>query len=124
METPKLGFGKYKGIPVDEVPVDYLVWCCQGMKVCPPYIQLEVHRRSAYNAEAQAAVSLLGRRLGKSLGKFHRKKGKVEARKQGQRDRAKAQLARVQKNVFVGENFERLRAEFISAGGDLSLCPF
>lgn len=124
MEIPIIRFGKYKGIPVDEVPVDYLVWCCQGMKVCPPYIQLEVHRRSAFDAEAQAAVSLLGRRLGKSLGKFHRKMGKVEARKQGQRDRAKAQLARAQKNVFVGENFERLRAEFVAAGGDLSLCPF
>ena len=124
MEIAILRFGKYKGTPVDEVPVDYLVWCCQGMKVCPPYIQLEVHRRAAFNAEAQAAVSLLGRRLGKSHGKFLKKMGKVEARKQGQRDRAKAQLARVQKNVFVGENFERLRAEFVAAGGDLSLCPF
>ena len=124
MEIPKLGFGKYKGIPVDEVPVDYLVWCCQGMKVCPPYIQLEVRRRSAFDAEAQAAVSLLGRRLGKSHGKFQRKMGKVEARKQGQRDRAKAQLEHIQKNVTEGENFHRLRAEFVAAGGDLSLCPF
>jgi len=124
MEIPKLGFGKYKGIPVDEVPVHYLVWCCQGMKVCPPYIQLEVHRRSAYDGEAQAAVSLLGRSLGKSRGKLHRKMGKVEARKRGQRDRAKAQLDHIQKNVTVGENFHRLRAEFVAAGGDLSLCPF
>ena len=121
MEIAILRFGKYKGIPVDEVPVDYLVWCCQGMKVCPPYIQLEVHRRAAFNAEAQAAVCLLVGKWGKGRGK---RKGKVEARKQGQRDRAKAQLARVQKNVFVGENFERLRAEFVAAVGDLSLCPF
>ena len=121
MEIPKLGFGKYKGTPVDEVPVDYLVWCCQAMKVCPPYIQLEVRRRSAYNAEAQAAVCLFGRKWGKSRGK---RKGRVEARKQAQRDKAKAKLERIQKNVIVGENFERLRAEFIANGGDLSLCPF
>jgi hypothetical protein len=38
-------FGKHQGLPLADIPVDYLLWCYENMKACPSYVTEELGRR-------------------------------------------------------------------------------
>lgn len=65
METAIIDFGRYKGRPVCDVPVDYLGWAVTAMRHPPASIVMELKRRAQLHGtkdaiDAAAAVSALG----------------------------------------------------------------
>lgn len=55
----RMTFGKHKGLPACDVPLDYLIWCTESMPRVPQVVMDELKRRSAFSAAAGQAVSSL-----------------------------------------------------------------
>jgi hypothetical protein len=139
--NPAMRFGKHKGTLVSEVPTQYLTWVMETFPRPPDYVVAEVVRRGStqFGGDAilcQAAIS--DRAFDSARGgrkKWRRKPprgasnprraAKRAARGEVARQKAKESESRMAKGVWiVGENFERLRHEFIASGGDVDSCPF
>jgi|LakMenEpi03Aug12_release.lakeMendotaPanAssembly.Ray.scaffolds.fasta_scaffold352347_2 hypothetical protein len=108
-------FGKHKGIPASQVPLNYLIWCSEQMPRVPECVIAELKRRSSYDVQAGAAVSSLAFRP-KITGKKKRKRVRRPAKARRQEPKTSA--------AMVGEHYTRLQQEFTAAGGDSSACPF
>jgi hypothetical protein len=113
MEVGTFSFGKYRGWPACDVPVEYLSWALETMS-SPPYEVLEELKRRASrfgSRDAITAQTILG-------GLTYRKARKTK------RKARKAKVARPQHKKsaeVVGEGFAAGRAAF---QGDPSECPF
>ena len=62
MNENKMKFGKYKGEPVADIPVDYLAWAARKHKQTPGYILAELRARASRHGtrdaiEAESALS-------------------------------------------------------------------
>jgi hypothetical protein len=136
VDNAVLNFGKYRGLPVAEVPVDYLIW---GLRKCKKLMRLvfpELDRRAAVMSgrdamEAQVALGNYKTALGRSIGRNRRptRSGKKTSRHGSMSDRHRQVSYRQEDKLaegltFVGEAYERLRQDFCDAGGDSSECPF
>lgn len=93
-------FGKHKGKSVEDVPLDYLIWCATDLRRCPMPIMAELDRRAALAALPPKLRSV---RLYKK-----RKRGR----------------SHISPKTKVGERFEADRAAWLAAGGDPDSCPF
>lgn len=91
-----MNFGKYKGVSLDLVPVEYLVWCAGNLRRCPIVVQ-ELDRRGILDSVTGRAV---------------------------QNYRRSKENPVVFKGTVTGEHYQHLRSEWEMAGGDESQCPF
>ena len=98
-------FGKFKGVPVEEVPDWYIHWCVKQVW-CPTYLAVELSRRGTKYLQ---------------IPKVSRKKLKQHLKNTGQWEWKKAKSSG---SVIVGEGYEWARAAWEDAGGDASECPF
>jgi hypothetical protein len=62
MDDDKMTFGRFRGMPVSAVPVEYLAWANAKLRNPPSSILHELHRRAAGGnnreaLEAQAAIT-------------------------------------------------------------------
>jgi hypothetical protein len=114
MEVGTFSFGKYRGWPSCDVPVEYLVWALEKMASPPAEVLAELQRRAARlgSRDAITAQAVLG---GLSYKKARRTKRK--ARKQATR----SQPNRTGLPEIVGVEFRASREAY---PGDLSECPF
>ena len=91
-----MNFGKYEGVSLDSVPVEYLVWCAENLSRCPIVVQ-ELDRRG-----------ILDSVQGKAVDKYLRaKESPVTC-----------------KGTVVGDYYQSLRDEWELAGGSEEQCPF
>jgi len=114
-------FGKFKGIPVNEIEAGYLLWCMENMSPCPLYVLVELERRG-YGRVLALPQS-------KSLTKKQIKREKrlrmAQERADVQRAVAKQKLDTLRDGVdVVGSDYQRLRDEWELAGGDEHDPPF
>ena len=120
MEVGTFTFGKHRGLPACDVPMEYLLWAVESMATPPECVLEELRRRAAqygsrWAVEAQAALNGLGYR------------GAKRARRKPARAPARARRkARAERNdaVFIGQEFRAGRAAWLEAGGDESEPPF
>jgi len=114
MEVGTFSFGKYRGWPACDVPVEYLVWALETMARPPAEVLDELKRRASRlgSRDAITARTVLG---GLTFRKA--KQAKRKARKQKSRSYAN----RTGGAEIVGAEFHAGRAAF---QGDLSECPF
>jgi hypothetical protein len=120
-------FGKYRGAPVSQVPIDYLKWCYDQMTNCPSYVTEELGRRGVMTADVW-----LTRHSQKVIAKKNKaiqRSAKREARKADfaahQRRVAQEKMAEMQAGVtIVGSGYERLRQDCDRMDCDPDECPF
>jgi hypothetical protein len=118
--TPVMGFGKFSGVPVTDVDDGYLVWCAENMTHCPLYIIGELNRRGRGTANWALSSSLSDKQKRREK-KRMRGQIKSERMRASAIDRMKAMASGV---VVTGDQYARLSAEFLRAGGDETSCPF
>jgi hypothetical protein len=107
--TTTMKFGKYKGRPITEVDLKYLLWCRDNLSHCPTPILDELMRRGQTTLTPRQAA----------------KRARVEHKARKQRAKAAEKLDRFAHGVSIpNPDFERLREEYVKAGGDLTACPF
>ena len=118
--------GRHRGLPMPEVPTDYLLWCAASMREVPQVVVEELKRRSqVYGSrdavECASAVSSLLYRAARNQARFAGKPTKKQRRMQKRADRqriaAKQTLDRIQQKPIVGENYT-------PASHDPASCPF
>lgn len=121
MECVTFGFGKYRGLPACDVPIDYLIWAADTHGQPHKCVVDELRRRASRHGtrEALAAASALSS-LAFNMARVRRKK----ARKGGSRPKCRAVRARLPVLVSVGERFAAERAMWLASGGDLSAPPW
>lgn len=114
MEVGTFSFGKYRGWPSCDVPVEYLIWALETMAKPPAEVLSELQRRASRfgSRDAIAAQAVLSGLTYKRARKAKRKACKQKAERQAR----KAGVSEV-----VGSEFHAGRAAF---QGDLSECPF
>lgn len=114
MEVGTFSFGKYRGWPACDVPLEYLVWALETMCRRPPEVVAELQRRAARlgSRDAITAQTVLG-----GLACRRARQERRQARSKRVRGGRKNAVAA----VFVGAEFHASRKAF---GGDLSDCPF
>jgi len=107
--TTTMKFGKYKGRPITEVDLKYLLWCRDNLPHCPTSILDELTRRGQTTLTSRQAA----------------KRARVEHKARKQRAKAAEKLDRFAHGVNLpNPDFDRLREEYAKAGGDLTACPF
>lgn len=126
-------FGKYKGVPISEVPVDYLVWALESIRNTPIAVVEELERRGSQMSGGAAFIAQA------SLGKWKHSRAVKKARRcSGPRSAASPARRRdVQRQVaseklrslscgirITGDCYREAREEWEVGGGDLSSCPF
>jgi hypothetical protein len=113
MEVGTFSFGKYRGWPACDVPIDYLVWAVETMARPPAEVVAELKRRAARlgSRDAITAQTILG-------GMTYRK-----AKKERRRARKKnhSPSRRTGSAEIVGAEFHASRAML---QGDAEECPF
>jgi hypothetical protein len=62
MDDDRMTFGRYRGMPASEVPVEYLAWAMESMRNLPACVIGELRRRASGAGtrdvlEAQAAMN-------------------------------------------------------------------
>ena len=136
VEDAVLTFGKYRGVAVDEIPVDYLTWILRYWEKPSRWASLELERRARVMSgrdalEAQAALGKYKSGLGRSIGRHRRpvRSGKKTSRYGSRSERHRQVSYRKEDKlaegvVLVGEAYDRLNQEFLGKGGDPSECPF
>lgn len=114
MEVGMFSFGKYRGWPSCDVPVEYLVWALETMARPPAEVLEELKRRAARlgSRDAITAQTVLG-------GMTYRKAKQAKRRARKQKPRSKSDSN--SSAEIVGAEFHAGRAAF---HGDLSECPF
>lgn len=90
-------FGKHKGKNMEDVPLDYLMWCLKEIRKCPRNVLQEIDRRTGLNPSH-----------GKSAAKYL----KVKAN------------PLTYKCTIEGRDYSMLRDEWELAGGNAEDCPF
>jgi hypothetical protein len=108
-------FGKHRGDPACDVPLDYLVWAMESMAKPPACVLDELRRRAGrYGSRdavpAQAALSGFGVR-------GHRKASRKVTR-------SRARAIRQSAGEFIGRDFGASRSQWIASGGDPGSCPW
>lgn len=136
METQEtMGFGKYKGLPLCEVPVDYLAWVLDTFRSPPTSVLAELQRRGgdgaggasfiAYAAVSKHKFQSARRKSRKPSRRPANASRKAAARKDIQRQMASEHLRRLSRGVMVvGAQYASERARWESGGGDPASCPF
>ena len=136
VEDAVLTFGKYRGVAVDEIPVDYLIWILRHWEKPSRWASLELERRARVMSgrdalEAQAALGRYQVGLARSIGRHRRptRSGRKASRHGSRSDRDRQVSYRqedklAERLVVVGAAYDRLRQDFCDAGGDSSECPF
>ena len=136
VEDVVLTFGKYRGVAVDEIPVDYLIWILRHWEKPSRWASLELERRARVMSgrdalEAQAALGRYQVGLARSIGRHRRpKRSGRKASRHGSRSDRDRQVSYRQEDklaerlVVVGAAYDRLRQEFLDKGGDPRECPF
>ena len=105
----KMTFGKYQGKPVDQIDLGYLIWCKDTLKHCPTYILDELLRRGQTTQTT----------------KQRKKKARIQRQAVRQRTKAAEKVGQLKLGVQIpNPNFDRLREEYVKAGGNLDDCPF
>lgn len=129
-------FGKYKGLELEAVPTDYLVWALKTFRRSPYWAIVELKRRAATQSgpsamQAQEALSSRTATLAKKIQRRRvpkrsaRRGSKPASRQEDRRRQSYRSVDRLRSGVLVvGEHYERLRSDFLAAGGDLNACPF
>lgn len=115
-------FGKHKGLPASQVPLAYLIWCSEQMKVVPDCVVDELKRRSSFDVRAGAAVSSLV--FLRHNQKKKKKRGRRRPRHRHKQEQRVEQPAPKSAEPIVGEHYGRLLNEFEAMNGDGSACPF
>lgn len=120
MEVGTFTFGKHRGLPACDVPMEYLLWAVESMATPPDCVMAELRRRasqygSRWAVEAQAALNGLGYRGRKKARRKHAR-APAKASSKSRADRPAA--------VFVGEEFQGGRSAWLASGGDVSEPPF
>jgi hypothetical protein len=119
-------FGRHKGLPVSEVPTEYLKWVYENLQRVPTYVSEELGKRGIVTGDIW---------LARNPGLDNRPKNSVVSKKTKatrkklfadiQRKKAKSKVEAMQAGIdIVGSEYPRLRTEFDRAGGDADECPF
>jgi hypothetical protein len=112
--TTKMTFGKFKDRPIIDVELGYLIWCRDNLASCPVYILDELLRRGKCSVSKK-----------KQTKEQQRKPARLERKARRQRAKAAKKLEVLRRGVLIlNPGFDRLRVEYVKAGGDLSACPF
>ena len=116
MECGVISFGKHRGLPACDVPLDYLVWATETMARPPECVMEELRRRaSLYGTrealEAQSVLNGYGHRVAK-------RGRKVAARSAARPSRHKTSAEIIGREIAAG------REAWLAAGGDVSESPF
>lgn len=116
MDCGVISFGKHRGLPACDVPLDYLVWATESMAKPPACVLDELRRRAALHGsrsslEAQAALNGFGFRSAK--------RGRRKAARAAVKARRPKQSADI-----IGREFYAVREAWLAAGGDASESPF
>lgn len=129
-----LRFGKHKGMPVGEVPTDYLAWVVRTFPKPPTVVKQELqHRERQSGASAILAASALSDRAFRDArmkrAKRHRRGYEVAPRtalrSDEQRQKSRERLVRLGRGVQItGEYYEQERAAWEATGGNPRDCPF
>lgn len=133
-------FGKHKGTPLREVPVEYLTWALDSMTNCPAYIIIELTRRGSLESGAallaQTSVNNArwrqARRESRGNAKYRkhqlaaaRKQGRLQGRAERNRASAIAKVDAMKAGIMiVGSEYHRLVEEYCGFGYETSSCPF
>jgi hypothetical protein len=114
MDCGTFTFGKHRGLPACDVPVEYLSWCMATMATPPQVVTDELRRRADRHGSRDAMAAQ------EALGAFNYKRARKEARRA-----RKAPPSRPRNGgEFVGQEFAASRGQWIAAGGDPLSCPF
>lgn len=116
MDCGVITFGKHRGLPACDVPLDYLVWATESMARPPVCVLEELRRRASLHGsraalEAQAALNGFGFRSAK------------RGRKKAARAAVKRKPPKASAEI-VGREFHAGRDAWLAAGGDASEPPF
>jgi hypothetical protein len=134
--TNVMRFGKYKGLELEAVPTDYLVWVVRNFRRSNYWAIVELKRRASTQSgpsamQAQVALSSRMVALAKKIQQRRvpkrsaRRGSKAASRQEDRRRQSYRSVDRLRSGVLVvGEHYERLRGDFLAAGGDLNACPF
>lgn len=112
MEVGTFSFGKYRGWPACDIPVEYLVWALETMGSPPAEVLQELRRRAARHGSRDAITAQA------VLSGLTYKKARQAKRKAS---KAKGRSHRHSPTEVVGAEFDARRA---ALQGDLSECPF
>src|SRR6056300_1757127 len=93
-------FGKHKGKPVEQVDSQYLLWCVDNIKKCPPPIMQVLD----FRCELRYSTPTGHKNVLRYLNRTSEVKREFEP--------------------VTGEHADRLHAEFLEMGGDPDSCPF
>jgi hypothetical protein len=128
--------GKYKGLELEAVPTDYLVWALKTFRKTPSWAMTELKRRAATQSGpsailAQEALSSRTVMLAKKIQRRRvpkrsaRRGSKAASRQEDRRRQSYRSVDRLRSGVLVvGEHYEHLRGDFLATDGDLNACPF
>lgn len=114
MDCGTFTFGKHRGLPACDVPVDYLAWCMATMASPPEIVLAELRRRADRHGSREAIAAQA------ALGSYRFR----AARKEARRASNKRPKGRTKNGEFIGKEFAASRARFTASGGDLRECPF
>lgn len=124
-------FGKYRGVPVNEVPMSYLQWAQSDMGMnCPIYITEELGKRGVMTGDFWLSRNTPApKRNALPLTKKQRSREKNKAKSVLRSERQRASSLAFNETLkagvtITGSDYQRLRDEFDRADGDPSECPF
>lgn len=118
MKCGVMSFGKHRGLPACDVPLDYLVWATASMARPPACVMDELRRRASLHGtrDALEAQSVLN-----GFGHGPAKKGRRVAAKRAVVRHKKSAVA---SGRATGREFAAGREAWLAGGGDPSEPPF
>ena len=117
MTKQTMTFGKYRGLPIRDVPLGYLKWAVEKMKSPPACVVAELERRAGRHgrraaAKAQGAIADLACACAQP------------GRLKGARSRPRKVKPINRVRVFIGERYDVERKAWLARGGDPNSCPW
>lgn len=114
MDGGTFTFGKHRGLPACDVPLDYLSWCMATMASPPQIVTDELRRRADRHGSRDAIAAQ------QALGSFRY----LRASKKASRARKTSRPRASNSCDVVGQEFDASRRQWVAAGGDPRSCPF
>ncbi len=119
MTKQTMTFGKYRGLPIRDVPLGYLAWAVEKMTSPPRCVIKELERRVRRFVRRDAAKAL---HPITDLAHPHASPSQVKSAKSRPRSHKANPISRVR--VLTGERYDVERKAWLARGGDPNSCPW
>lgn len=118
MDCGVFNFGKHRGTPACDVPIDYLVWAMESLPRPPACVVDELRRRAARHGSRDALAAQA------SLGGFGYRKARSKPKTIQARPKPAWSRPDFTGKEFVGDSWQAERSAWLASGGDPASCPW